>query len=102
MMELTSVLASLLLAVQTQPAAQAEAQPETEPATVETPAPAVEEEPEVDPDDEMICRKTSVIGSRFKKRICATREEWATLRKRSKENAGEMQRRGRGLDPNGS
>ncbi len=99
MTELNGILAGLLLALQAQPATETNDSPEEQPAPVTQAAAAVE--PEVDEDDKIICRKTAVIGSRFKKRVCATKHEWETLRKRSRDNADEMQRKGKGLSPNG-
>ncbi len=92
--ELTGLMASLFLALQAQPA-EAPA-PKPDPAAEAAPEEAVNDE------DKIVCRRTAITGSKFKKKVCATKKEWASLGRRSRENAGEMQRRGKGLSPNGS
>ena len=42
-------------------------------------------------DKELICRKTTVAGSKFKKRMCATQAEWDELARRSSEITRELQ-----------
>ncbi|MEO1731259.1 MAG: hypothetical protein AAFR64_11035 [Pseudomonadota bacterium] len=61
--------------------------------------PPVDEKAQKDRDDEIICRRESVIGSKFKKRICATRKEWETLAQRSRDTTQEFQNRGVGFEP---
>lgn len=50
-------------------------------------------------EDRLICRRTAIIGSKFKKRICATAEEWETLSRRGQDTTKEFQRRGKGNEP---
>ena len=47
-------------------------------------------------DDELICRKTKVTGSKFKKRICATQEQWDRYSQKAQREAKRMQDRGKG------
>ena len=44
--------------------------------------------------NERICKRTAVIGSRMKKRVCATRAEWDALAEESRYKAANLQRRG--------
>ena len=83
-----ALLASLMLATSMQPADTPKEQAETE---------ATEKE-EADDDSKMICKRTAVIGSKFKKRICATKYEWEKLRERSRDTTAEFQRN-KGLEP---
>jgi len=53
---------------------------------------AVQEE--VDKDNEMECRRVSQIGTRFKKRVCATRKQWRDLAERSRTDTENIQRGG--------
>lgn len=95
MIEPVTLILSAFLAAQAQDAGTAETP------TVEAPAQvAVQEEEEVDDDDKIICKRTAVIGSKFKKQICGTQKQWATLESRSTETTREWQRRGKGLEPN--
>lgn len=50
-------------------------------------------------ENEKTCRRTAIIGSKFTKRICATKEEWETLSQRGKDAAEDFRRRGRGVEP---
>ncbi|MEM1052198.1 MAG: hypothetical protein AAGI28_08895 [Pseudomonadota bacterium] len=104
----TVLAASLVLAVQDAPTVEPAAPPAPEPVQEASKVSssdtrvAATEEPAVSDDDKVICRRTAVTGSRFKKRICATRKEWESLRVRSRDAAQEMQNRGRGAAlPNG-
>lgn len=36
-----------------------------------------EETKNAEADDAMVCKKTTVVGSKFNKRVCATKAEWA-------------------------
>lgn len=47
----------------------------------------------------VICRRTAIIGSNFKRRLCATREEWENLSQRSQETTRELQKSGVGSEP---
>ncbi len=102
MSEPMSVFLSLLLSAQAQaaetPASQAAAEPVADTAVTQTAA--VDEE--VDDDDTIICRRTAVVGSRFKKRICGTKKQWRTLQNRAADTTHNWQRRGKGLEPNDS
>lgn len=55
-----------------------------------------------DDSEKVICRRTAVIGSKFKKKICGTKKQWETLENRSEETTRTWQRRGKGLEPNDS
>ncbi|MEM9310158.1 MAG: hypothetical protein AAGA34_01815 [Pseudomonadota bacterium] len=108
MLAQTPFLAVIALALQAAPetteeaaAQQAQAQ-ETEQSETTGPAPAddpVKEEAKKNDPDEIICRREAVIGSKFKKKICATRAEWQTLADRSRDTTQQFQRRGKGLEP---
>ncbi len=52
-----------------------------------------------DDDDKIICRRTAVIGSKFKKKVCGTKKQWETLSNRGSETTRNLQRRGKGLEP---
>lgn len=93
----SSSLAALLLSLQGQPAPEA-AQP-TGAETAATDTDAKSQEAATD-DDKIICRRTAVIGSKFKKRICGTKKQWESLANRATETTREFQRRGKGLEPN--
>lgn len=82
-----TLLASLLLATSMQPADTPKEQAETKVA-----------EKEAEDDSKMICRRTAVTGSKFKKRICATKYEWEKLRERSQDTTREFQNN-KGLEP---
>jgi len=43
-------------------------------------------------DGKMICKRTSVVGSNFKRKVCATAEQWQATSDASRENVGNMQR----------
>ena len=78
------------------------AQPTGVVATQEGEDATIEQIGEVEQDqDRIICKKTRLTGSKFTKKICGTEEQWAQLTGRARDNAAEMQRRGKGLDPNG-
>lgn len=94
----TALTASLLMSVQAAPAASdAPVSPEADAA--ETAAPAAQQQAAVDDDDKVICRRTAIVGSRFKKRLCGTKKEWEEMRSRSRDATAGMQRSGRGLEP---
>ncbi len=42
---------------------------------------------EANDDQELVCRRIAVIGSRIKKKFCATKEQWALWNKKTGENA---------------
>ncbi|WP_343346098.1 hypothetical protein WJT74_01675 [Sphingomicrobium sp. XHP0239] len=52
-------------------------------------------------DEPVICKRTTIVGSKFKKKVCGTPSEWAVMEGRSQDVTGQMQRRGKGMDPNG-
>ncbi len=98
MIDLTTTIAATLLAMQAQAADTAEAADAKAEATAQA-AEQVEEVAEVDEDkDKIICKRTAVIGSKFKKKICGTKEQWATMHNRGEDSTREMQRR-RGFEP---
>ena len=94
-MTTTSILAALLLL-----SAQSSAEDETTEATAaamsaEEKAAAEEEAYE----NEVVCKRTAIVGSKFKKKICATRKQWALERERSRQETSNLQRRSRGFEP---
>ncbi len=91
----TTLAAALLFSQQAAPEA-ASAQSEASTAAVE---PANEQAAEEDDADRLICRRTRVIGSRFSKRLCATKEEWENLNRRGRDTTREFQQRGAGNEP---
>jgi hypothetical protein len=102
----TALTASLLMSVQAappptepEPPAAPEATEEVVEAVVADPAAPAVQQAAVDDDDKVICRRTAITGSRFKKRLCGTRKEWEEMRNRSKDATQGMQRSGRGLEP---
>ncbi len=103
MIEPLSILAALLLGMQAQAAA-----PETQTTKVDVAtAPAdgseaeeVEDTESVeDEDDKIICRRTAVIGSKFKKKMCGTAKQWRTMAAQGRDTAKEFQRLGKGVTP---
>ncbi len=104
MTELSTLLAILLVSSQAQPATEA-AEPEVTQAASEATVEANEatqEDVAANDDDKIICRRTSIVGSKFKKKICGTKKQWETLANRSAANTRDMQRRGKGLEPGDS
>lgn len=93
-----SPILSALLAVQ---AAQAETVPASnEQQTESTQAGAVQvEKAESDDDDAIICRRTMITGTKFKKKLCATQSQWEALTRRSRDTTRELQKKGKGLEP---
>ena len=94
------LLAVILAAAQAQPVADGAAseaaaaeQPKSEQVSNEETAKVA------DDDDKIICRRTAIIGSKFKKRICGTKKQWETLANRGADTTRELQRRGKGLEP---
>ena len=100
MIDVTPAVLSLLLAASPQAEATetAAAQAAAEPVAEQTAAAEAQQE-ELNEDDKVICRRTSVIGSKFKKRICGTKKEWETLRARAEADTRAFQRRGKGNEP---
>lgn len=83
---------ALLLALQAQPT------PAEDTAADASEAAATERaEPKKNP-NKIICKRTKVVGSNLKKRICSTRAEWDALAQRGEDTTREMQRR-RGNEP---
>ena len=68
---------------------------DAQPAAGETAAAASE-----DGDDErMICKRTAIVGSKFKKKLCGTKEYWDRMAQNAKDATREFQTRGRGVEP---
>ena len=96
MLDLTTTIAVALITMQAQPTAGAEG---AETKSNET-APTTEQTAKVEDDEEkIICRRTEIVGSKFKKKICGTKEQWETLANRGASTTREMQRKGKGLEP---
>lgn len=97
---LTSLLASaaLVFSLQAQAASEPEQETveETEVTQIEEAAPEPEAEPATD-DNTVICRRTQIIGSKFSKRLCATRAEWENKARRDQAAAAEMQKKGKSI-----
>lgn len=105
----TPFLAAIALASQAAP------EPAEQSATPESDAPKAEETEQVGPEkseaeakakaekkaneDKIICRRTAVVGSKFKKRICGTKKQWEEMARRGQDNALEFQQRGNGFEP---
>lgn len=95
MIDPMTLLVSLLLAAQP----QTEETSATETTGDETEL--AQKQEEANDDDKIICKRTAVIGSKFKKKICGTKKQWETLQNRGTEQTRDMQRRGKGLEPVG-
>lgn len=109
MLTFTPLLATIALALQAAP------EPAEESATPENDAPKAEETEQVGPEkseaeakakaakkadeDKIICRRTAVVGSKFKKRICGTKKQWEEMAQRGRDNTLEFQQRGNGFEP---
>ena len=97
---LTSLLASAALVFSLQAQAASEPEQETVEETgvtqIEEAAPEPEAEPATD-DNTVICRRTQIIGSKFSKRLCATRAEWENKARRDQAAAAEMQKKGKSI-----
>ncbi len=100
MTETIGLLAALLAATQPQ---SAEENGAAKPVTVDEPkteqVAIAKEDKMADDEDKIICRRTAVIGSKFKKKICGTKKQWETLSNRGSETTRSLQRRGKGLEP---
>lgn len=55
-------------------------------------APAPGQARAVEAGEELVCKKTALAGSKFKKRLCATAEEWERLARHAEETTQELQR----------
>lgn len=91
MIEPLSLLLPALLMAQPEPAQSVEASEAVAEVEVE-----VEEK---DDENRIICKRTAVIGSKFKKRICGTAKEWETMSQRAEDTTKDFQRRGKGNEP---
>lgn len=87
---MTLLLTLALASVAPQEAPPAQAAPQ--------PAPAQAAEPQ---EERVICRRTRTIGSKFNRRVCGTAAEWERMNSQHANDGREMQRRGKGLSPNG-
>lgn len=50
-------------------------------------------------DDDKICKKQPIAGSNFRRKVCATKEQWEAANKDGREAAETIQRRNRGFEP---
>lgn len=96
-----TLTATLFFASQAEPTQDAAPAPAPEPETVvlepTPPPPAPAAKPEVtaeDDDNKRECRRVPVIGTRMKKRVCASRKEWRDMAERSRATTGNLQRSG--------
>lgn len=96
----TSLLASAALVFSLQAQATDEPEPDSvadpEVTQTEEAAPEPEAEPATD-ENTVICRRTQIIGSKFSKRLCATRAEWEDKARRDQAAAAEMQKKGKSV-----
>ncbi|MDJ0642129.1 MAG: hypothetical protein QNJ15_04875 [Erythrobacter sp.] len=100
MIETIGLLAAFLAAAQAQPVNENAASEATAVDADRVEQVAREETAKVaDDDDKIICRRTAIIGSKFKKKICGTKKQWETLANRGADTTRELQRRGKGLEP---
>lgn len=93
----TAALATFALALQAAPAVD-----DAQDAIAVAETAGIDESQSVEDDeseDRLICRRTAIIGSKFKKRICATADEWETLSRQGQDTTKEFQRRGKGNEP---
>ncbi len=66
-------------------------------AEVSTEEAAPDEAEEAEDKDRVICRRTAVVGSKFKKKLCGTQEMWDQMSARGRDATAEFQRKGRGI-----
>ena len=52
-------------------------------------------------EERLICKRTAIVGSKFKKKLCGTQEYWDQMAQRGKDATREFQVRGRGVEPSG-
>ncbi|MEP0391030.1 MAG: hypothetical protein ABJ205_11690 [Erythrobacter sp.] len=50
-------------------------------------------EEELKDEDERVCRRVSVLGTRMKKKVCASRKEWDEMAESSRQSTGNNRRR---------
>jgi len=86
----TALASALLLTLQAAPAESGEVTR----AAAQSDEKTEEQAESLDEDDKMVCRRVSRIGTRFKKRVCATQGEWDALAERSRTDTEDLQRRG--------
>lgn len=101
-MVLTSVIAILALAVQAEPIPESDVDVPVEQAGTQETASPVEEptlasgaDKEASPDEKVICKRTAVTGSKFKKKVCGTKKQWEMMANSSSRAARDIQRRNR-------
>ena len=61
---------------------------------VETQVAPAETQASAEDDNKRECRRVALIGTRMKKKVCATRKEWREMAEQSRETTGDLQRRG--------
>ena len=81
-------------------------QPAAQPAQAPDEPVAAGEEAQVDVaakkgEDKVVCKRQTIVGSKFKRRLCFAESEWEALRRKAIEDTADLQRRGKGLSPNG-
>ncbi|KEO88530.1 hypothetical protein EH31_16355 [Erythrobacter longus] len=52
------------------------------------------DEEELDDANKRVCRRMPVIGSRMKKKVCASKKEWEEMSEASRNQTDDLQRRG--------
>lgn len=93
------LLAILALGLQAGPETAAEKPADAAATAASDSESAAAKEAKVEDDNKVICRREAVVGSRFKKKVCATKAQWEEMYARNRETAQDMQRRGKGVDP---
>ncbi|MEL6528386.1 MAG: hypothetical protein AAGK01_08775 [Pseudomonadota bacterium] len=96
------LMSALLAVAQASPATESTAVNQTVAADetkTQKSASAKQAKASTDDDDKIICRRTAIVGSKFKKRICGTKKQWETLANRGSQTTRELQRAGKGLEP---
>lgn len=112
MIKLAFLLTSLLFAGQPEQAAPSTVEPDAVTQADEAQAKTPQEgsgasgsplrtAEQIEDDKKIVCRRVAIVGSRFKKRVCASKEEWRTRRDSSVQETATLQRRARGFEPSG-
>lgn len=52
--------------------------------------------------NDMICKREKVVGTNFKKKLCATQAQWDMVERQARESTGDMQRRGQTTSADGN
>ena len=55
---------------------------------------------DADNDGEQICKRQAIVGSKFKRKICGTKEDWENVETRARQSARNVQDSPRGSTAN--